>query len=68
MREEDRKYLCRWAYFRGFILTCNEDDSIPINAQVVLDLSIMAGSEQTTAAANRIVAMHNEMLDTFRKS
>jgi hypothetical protein len=52
----------RWAYFRGYICTCNADGAIPLNAMVVMDLSAIAGSK-TENEALRVIAAHNDLLD-----
>jgi len=46
----------KWAFFRGYICTANEDGSIPINALMVADFRFGNAEE-----ADRIVQFHNEM-------
>ena len=48
---------CKWAYFRGYIVTANDDGSIPLNSLMVMDCKY---ADQ--ADAERIVTMHNELL------
>lgn len=65
MRKGDMNYYCKWAYFRGYIVTCNDDGSIPLNALVVMDLSIIA-NDKIEEEAQRVIAMHNELLHKSR--
>jgi hypothetical protein len=54
----------KWAWFRGYIVTANDDGSIPLNAQVVIDLSLTAPHHD--AAAQRIVDIHNDLMERAR--
>lgn len=63
MTESEKKIqLSKWAYFKGYICTCNVDGSIPINSNVVMDLSLTMG-ENMDKQAQSIVLMHNDLLD-----
>jgi hypothetical protein len=56
---------CTWVYFRGFIVTANDDGSIPLNSLMVIDLSDMKHSDIREQAL-RVVEIHNEMLSRLK--
>jgi len=57
-----------WVVFRGYIVTCNEDGSIPLNSRVVVDMSMLYGPDSVTNQLNRVVAAHNELLAEWKKN
>ena len=61
-KQGDVNYYCRWTFFHGYIITCNDDGSIPINSLVVLDLSLLHNAGAVNEQCQRIVSMHNELL------
>jgi len=51
----------KWAYFMGYIVTCNEDGSIPVNSKIVIDLTVTHPT-----GGDELAIVHNALLEEIR--
>lgn len=53
-----------WAYFRGFIVTANDDGSIPVSARIVAEFR--TGNEDDKIAMAAVPAMIKALKDSLQ--